>query len=206
MNKQELKALERKQTAHMQKKHVSHDGKDTVTGPVGECMRGEMENGKKGGKDCTQATGSAQSKKAAAAFNRMDPSTYYMHGPNPVAEEAPKELHKSHKHKHSHHKKSKKSQKESSDSDSSDSDDAPTNQVIKNALSIVKFSQKEAKGAVKKDPIAPKVEATPAPVAVKKEDKKIEKAEKAVKKEENKVEENSLANGVSDTEVTKILA
>lgn len=68
---------------------------------------------------------------------------------------------------------------------------------------MVRFSQKEAKGAVKKDPINTKAEATG---VVKKEDKKIEKAEKEVLKEESKVEENSLANGVSDSEVTKILA
>ena len=40
----------------------------------------------------------------------------------------------------------------------------------------------------------------------KEENKKIVQAEKEVKKEESKVEEDSLANGVSDAEVSKILA
>ena len=44
MNAKELKALEKKQTAHVQKDH--NDAKDAGTGPVSECMRREFEKGK----------------------------------------------------------------------------------------------------------------------------------------------------------------
>ena len=73
MNKKELKALEKKQTAHMQHEHSDH--KDGTTGPVSECMRKEFEDGKPTG----NCVGTAKTNDKSLKLNKEKSSHKHSH-------------------------------------------------------------------------------------------------------------------------------